>query len=115
MRYPGGGVSERFGCPLPLLAGCPDEVEEEGTEGGSVWFSGTVLARSSSEGISGGSKEGSWNYENSQLVAEIRCVQRPRVEWKFYALTRISQECSFDDRLLCICIRTPHKLHVNKY
>ena len=31
MRYPGGGVSERFGCPLPLLAGWPDEVEEEGT------------------------------------------------------------------------------------
>ena len=37
VRYPGGGVSERLGCPLPLLAGWPDEVEEEGTcerEGG---------------------------------------------------------------------------------
>ena len=57
MRYPGGGVSERFGC----APGCDDDVDEEGTEGGSVWFSGTVLARSSNDGISGGSKEGSCN------------------------------------------------------
>ena len=61
MRYPGGGVSERLGCPPPPPPGCDEEVvEEEGpTEGGSVWFSGTVLARSSNDGISGGSKEGS--------------------------------------------------------
>ena len=57
MRYPGGGVSERLG----FAPGCDDDVEEEGTEGGSVWFSGTPLARSSNDGISGGSKEGSCN------------------------------------------------------
>ena len=53
--------------------GCDEDVEEDATEGGrvcrgSVWFSGTVLARSSNDGISGGSKEGSCNDDDHDKI-----------------------------------------------
>ena len=64
VKYPGGGVSEEFGAGGPPEVGCGDERcedDEDGAEVGNGALSGTLLARSSREGISGGSSGGSCN------------------------------------------------------